>query len=224
MVWEKKKIGHWIYSILYRKVDNRCLLIFTKTKFTFNININTFIIIWAAMRYWRVFISLYITPAPFFITSWKCWQISLNLKKKSGFLGRVTICEPSTAPPEVDALPSAGSAALVSSSGTASSSSSSWHNTAINGEGGVRLSRSAAPCSNPVSLNYSKRSPQLNCCFSFTHILFKHLPVWHNTGTKDKFRLLFQNADDGRILVLVRDTYVQWGTACFYTTVHCVGK
>lgn len=101
-------------------------------------------------------------------------------KKKSGFLERVTICEPSTAPPEVDASPSAGSAALVSSSGTtsaASSFSSSWHNTEINRGGGVRLSRGAAPCSDPGWLDYSKRSKQLNCCFSFKHILFKHLPL-----------------------------------------------
>lgn len=89
---------------------------------------------------------------------------------------------------------------------------------------GVRLSRSAGPCSNPGWLYYSKQSKQLNCCFSFTHSLFKHLPMWHNTGTKDKFRLLFQNADDGRIQLLVRDMSVMCGTACFYTTVHCVRK
>lgn len=108
---------------------------------------------------------------------------NLSNLKKSGFLERVTICEPSTAPP-VDASPS-GSTALVSSSvpaSAASSLSSSWHNTAINRKGwggvlGVRLSGSAAPCSNPVWLYYSKRSKQLNCCFSFKHILFKHLPM-----------------------------------------------
>lgn len=64
---------------------------------------------------------------------------NLSNLKKNGFFERETICEP-PAPPEVDASPSAGSAALVSSSGTASAASpfsSSWHNTANNqGVGG----------------------------------------------------------------------------------------